>query len=258
MSLTRRDFLKLTGAGLLAASASGLMAASAQEAESAPLIYRGSSRHRYVNLSYDDCYLVKRMQDLEKLLDEYPEFKVTLFPVGVALLSNEGKDPGIWKRFHDKGHEIGYHSWEHTNFGVMSNEAALEDYQKWLGALTQVLGFTPTVRFGRPTYGSLSPSFDAVCRENGLVNTMWSTGWGGNPTDVVKYTVPKARNGDIILLHIRTDDYHTSVGAYPWMRENNWGAVTLSRLYDDMLMEQNESVGCDVYDGPSLTRTCIE
>lgn len=258
MNLTRRDFLKLTGAGLLAASASGLMAASAQETESAPLIYRGSSRHRYVNLSYDDCYLVKKLQDLEKLLDQYPEFKITLFPVGLALLNNEGKDPGIWKRFYDKGHEIGYHSWDHTNFGVLSPEAALEDYAKWLEALTQVLGVTPTVRFGRPTYGSLAYSFDVVCRENNLVNTMWSTGWGGVTADVVKYTVPKARNGDIILLHIRTDDVNTSMGAYPWMRENGWGAVTLSRLYDDLLMEQNESAGCDVYDGPSLTRTCIE
>ena len=256
--LTRRDFLKLTGAGLLAVSASGLMPATAQEAESAPLIYRGSSRHRYVNLSYDDCYLVKKLQDLEKLLDQYPEFKITLFPVGLALLNNEGKDPGIWKRFYDKGHEIGYHSWDHTNFGVLSPEAALEDYAKWLEALTQVLGATPTVRFGRPTYGSLAYSFDVVCREHGLVNTMWSTGWGGVTADVVKYTVPKARNGDIILLHIRTDDVNTSAGAYPWMRENGWSAVTLSKLYDDVLMEQNESVGCDVYSGPSLTRSCIE
>ncbi len=256
--LTRRDFLKLTGAGLLAASLPGLTAAFAQEAESAPLIYRGSSRHRYVNLSYDDCYLVKKMQVLEELLAQYPEFKITLFPVGMALLSNEDKDPGIWKRFHDQGHEIGYHSWDHNNFGVMSPEAALEDYAKWLDALTQVLGATPTVRFGRPTYGSLAYSFDVVCREHGLVNTMWSTGWGGDTDSVVKYTVPKSRNGNIVLLHIRTDDVNTSVGAYAWMRDNSWGAVTLSKLYDDLLMEQNESVGCDVYSGPSLTRSCIE
>ncbi|MFZ5880726.1 MAG: polysaccharide deacetylase family protein [Chloroflexota bacterium] len=256
--LTRRDFLKLAGAGLLAAAAPGLIPASAQEGESAPLIYRGSSRHRYVNLSYDDCYLVKKLQELEKLLDQYPDFKITLFPVGLALLSNEGKDPGIWKRFYEKGHEIGYHSWDHTNFGVMSPEAALADYARWYDALAQVLGVMPTVRFGRPTYGSLAYSFDVVCRENNLVNTMWSTGWGGEPLDVVQYTVPKARNGDIILLHIRSDDVITSTGAYPWMRTHGWGAVTLSQLYDDLLMEQNQSTGCDAYSGPSLTRACIE
>ena len=120
------------------------------------------------------------------------------------------------------------------------------------------MGFTPTVRFGRPTFGSLSPSFDAVCRENHLVNTMWSTGWGGDTNDIVKYTLPKSRNGDIVLMHIRTQDVTTSQQAYPWMVDNGWSTVTLSKLYDDMLLEQNESLGCDAYDGPSLTRTCIE
>jgi peptidoglycan/xylan/chitin deacetylase (PgdA/CDA1 family) len=258
--LTRRDFLKLTGAGLMAASLSGLMPVSAQVGESAPLIYRGSTRHRYVALTYDDCNYVKRLQVLEKLLAQFPEFKITLFPVGTALLSNQVKDPGIWKRFYDQGHEIGYHSWNHINFGVMSSDAALNDYAKWLDALTQVMGFTPVVHFGRPTFGSLAPSFDAVCHEHKLVDTMWSTGWGGPSDDVVKYTVPKLRNGDIILMHSDRliEDIATSEKAYPWMQENGWTTVTLSKLYDDLLVEKNQALGCDVYNGPSLTRTCIE
>jgi peptidoglycan/xylan/chitin deacetylase (PgdA/CDA1 family) len=177
--LTRRDFLKLAGVGAAAAALGDSRPVAALGSPSPPLIWRGSTRHRYVALTYDDCYLVNRMQGLEELLGKFPDFKITLFPVGTALLNNDGKDPGIWKRFYDKGHEIGYHSWEHTNFGVMSDETALEDYARWLEALTHVLGFTPAVRFGRPTYGSLAASFDTVCREYRLVNTMWSTGWGG-------------------------------------------------------------------------------
>lgn len=254
---SRRDFLKLTGATLLAASLPRLETAAAQGAVSAPVIWRGSTRHRYVALTYDDCYLVKKMQELEVLLSQFPEFKITLFPVGIALLNNEGKDPGIWKRFYDQGHEIGYHSWDHTNFGVMSPEAALADYARWLEALTAVLGFQPVVRFGRPTFGSLAFSFDAVCRAYNLVNTMWSTGWGGE-LEVGLNAARKSRNGDIVLLHIRTQDVNTSKQAYPWMKENGWSAVTLTRLYDDLLKEHNESQGCDVGIGESLTRTCIE
>jgi peptidoglycan/xylan/chitin deacetylase (PgdA/CDA1 family) len=197
------------------------------------------------------------MQDLETLLAKFPEFKITLFPVGVALLSNEEKDPGIWKRFFEQGHEIGYHSWDHQNFGVMSDETALADYARWLEALTQVLGFAPTVRFGRPTFGSLAASFDTVCRKHGLVNTMWSTGWGGELA-VGLNAAKKSRNGDIVLLHIRTQDYNTSVEAFPWMKENGWRAVTLSRLYDDLLLEKNQSAGCEVSAGSRLTRTCIQ
>jgi peptidoglycan/xylan/chitin deacetylase (PgdA/CDA1 family) len=253
--LPRRDFLKIAGTGL--AAFAGLMRVAPQADQPAPVIWHGSLRHRYVALTYDDCYLVKRMQSLEQLLLKYPAFRITLFPVGVALLSNEQKDPGIWKRFFDKGHEIGYHSYDHTNFGVMSDETALEDYARWLDALTQVIGFTPTVRFGRPTYGQLSSSFDAVCKRYALVNTMWSTGWGGELT-VGLNAAKRSRNGDIVLLHIRTQDYDTSVEAYPWMQQNGWEAVGLSRLYDDLLLEQNESPGCDTGTGSHLTRTCMD
>jgi peptidoglycan/xylan/chitin deacetylase (PgdA/CDA1 family) len=255
--LARRDFLKWAGAGLAAAALSRLLPALAQHDTPPPQIWRGSAHHRYVALTYDDCYLVKRMQDLERLLAEFPDFKITLFPVGVALLNNESKDSGIWKRFYEKGHEIGYHSWEHTNFGVMSTQTALEDYARWLDALTQVMGFTPVVRFGRPTYGSLAPSFDAVCKQYSLVNTMWSTGWGGALEDGLN-AAKRSRNGDIVLMHIRTQDYDTCLQAYPWMKDNGWGAVTLTKLYDDLLMEENQSAGCEVGAGSSLTRTCIE
>ena len=203
----RRDFLKLAAAGITAAALHKWLPAGAEGSASPPLIWRGSSRHRYVALTYDDCYLVKRLQGLEALLAEFPDFKITLFPVGVALLNNEQKDPGIWKRFHAQGHEIGYHSWDHTNFGVMSEQTALEDYARWLEALTKVLGATPSVHFGRPTFGSLSPSFDAVCKAYGLVNTMWSTGWGGE-LSVGLNAAKRSRNGDIVLA---SPDWHPGV-----------------------------------------------
>lgn len=253
--LSRRDFLKLAGAGAAAAALARYTGAAALG--SPPLIWRGSVRHRYVALTYDDCYLLNRLQQLEDLLEKFPDFKITLFPVGTALLNNDSKDRGIWKRFSDKGHEIGYHSWEHTNFGVMSDETALADYARWLEALSEVMGFTPSVRFGRPTYGSLAASFDTVCREHRLVNTMWSTGWGGE-LEVGLSAAKRSHNGDIVLMHIRTQDYNTSVEAYPWMQANNWGLVTLTRLYDDLLREQNESAGCSASGGGRLTRTCLE
>jgi len=255
--LYRRDFLKIGGATLLAATLSKVGIANADYSYLAPLIYRGSIRHHYIAITYDDCYLLRRMHNLETLLDEYPEFRITLFPVGVALLNLERQDAGIWKRFYEKGHEIGYHSWDHNNFSVMSARVALDDYARWLEALTQVLGFEPRVRFGRPTFGSLAPSFDAVCLEKGLVNTMWSTGWGGTLEDGL-HAAHKSRNGDIVLLHIRTQDLQISREAYSWLRTDNWGVVTLTRLYDDLLLEQYDSEGCDVGFGSSLTRTCME
>ncbi|MEW6400327.1 MAG: polysaccharide deacetylase family protein [Chloroflexota bacterium] len=256
-SLTRRDFLKLGGAALLAASLPNMDFAQTDSLPPAPWLWRGSAGRHSIALTYDDCYSYDRMQIVEALLDEFPEFKVTFFPVGMAILNLQTKDRDIWKRLHEKGHEFGYHSWDHEDFATMSTQEVLDDYSFWREAMSNALGFQPTIRFARPTFGNFAYSFDALCRKHGLVYTMWSTGWGG-PTDIGLRAAWNSRNGDVVLMHIRKEDCETSRQAYPWLRENGWGVVTLSKLYDDLLLEQNNSEGCDVDGVGSLTRTCLE
>jgi peptidoglycan/xylan/chitin deacetylase (PgdA/CDA1 family) len=259
-SISRREFLKLGGTAMLAAlgiSASTFIPRQDEPNFSAPLIWNGSRKFRRMAFTYDDCYLLNRMQDLEVLLEKFPEFKVTFFPVGVKLLDLDRQDKGIWKRLVDKGHEIGYHTFDHVNLGVMSPAAALMDYDKWYGALTQVLGAEFNVRFVRPPFDIISYTMDVLCQERGLVATMFSLG-GGGPPDIVVRGIQKGKNGDIVQMHIRTQDYNSSVDIYPWLKDNNWELVTMSKLYDDYLREQVNSDGCDLDAGMSLTRTCVE
>jgi peptidoglycan/xylan/chitin deacetylase (PgdA/CDA1 family) len=257
-SISRRDFLKLGGAAMLAAASSPVMRVLADS--TAPSVFsRGSKRIPKVALTYDDCHLVTMLQKLEKMLDQYPDFRVTLFPVGEALLSNETKDPGIWKRFVQRGHDIGYHSFNHDDLELFKTEDVLRDYDHWLDALRQVLGFEPLVHFARPPFGNVSPPFLDLCKERGLVCTMWSWGWGGTDlADVVTYNVPKTKNGDIVLMHTRTFDMDVTSAGLPWLAANGIRAVSLRRLYYDFRKEQSESKGCDAATGSSLTRTCID
>lgn len=255
--LSRRDFLKLGGAALLSLSASKFAPLGDEPNFTAPLIWNGTRKFKRIAFTYDDCYLLNKMQALEILLDEYPEFKVTFFPVGVKLISLEQQDPGIWKRLVDKGHEIGYHTFDHVNIGVMSPAGALMDYDKWNSTLTDVLGKEYPVRFIRPPYDIVSYTLDVLCQERGLVAAMFSVGGGGEP-DIVFRAIQKAQGGDIVQMHIRTQDYNSSVLAYPWLKENNWELVTLTKLYDDYLQEKINPLGCDVDTGSSLTRTCVE
>ena len=259
-SISRRDFLKLGGTALLASlgiSAGKFIPLQDEPNFTAPLIWNGTRKFKRMAFTYDDCYLLNKMQDLEVLLNEFPDFKVTFFPVGIKLLDLEQQDPGIWKRLVDKGHEIGYHTFDHVNLGVMSPATALMDYDKWYGALTQVLGAEHKVRFIRPPYDVISYTLDVLCQERGLVSALFSIGGGGEP-DVVVRAIQEGKGGDIVQMHIRTQDYNSSVIAYPWLKANNWELVTLSKLYDDYLREQVNSDGCDENAGVSLTRTCVE
>ena len=257
MILTRRDFLKLGSAALLTTAMSKYYPFQAEPQEQA-ILWQGSSRYPRVALTYDDCYSIQKLQQLESILGKHPDVRITLFPVGRMFKENDAKDPGIWKRYYKRGHEIGYHSFNHTNQEVVSNEYSVADFDHWLEDLREVLGFEPVVRFARPPFGNTSPSFLHMCAVRGQVPTMWSTGWGGGTEDVVNYTVPKIKNGDIVLLHFRAEDMATSEQALPELEARGIQAVTMSRLYLDFVKGKNQPEGCYSDTPPSLTQTCID
>jgi peptidoglycan/xylan/chitin deacetylase (PgdA/CDA1 family) len=258
MSISRRDMLKLGGAALLASALRPVIPALA--ISNPPDVFsHGSLRLPKAALTIDDCYLVHIMQKMEKTLADFPEMRVTYFPVGEALLSTETKDPGIWKRVAEQGHDIGYHSFHHDNLQVFSNEDVLRDYDAWLDALRTVLGREPRVYFARPPYGNVSAPFLNLCKERGLICTMWSWGWGGmDLKDTIQYTVPKTKNGDVVLMHTRTFDSNVLADGLTWMREKGMRAVTLRELYYDFRKEQIQAKGCETPATSSLTRTCID
>lgn len=270
--LSRRDILKLGGAGFLAAAfAPALRALQSTPANN--VLAWGSKRQPKVALTVDDCYLAHIMQRMEKTLQANPQARVTFFPVGEALVSTNGKDPGIWKRIRDAGHDIGYHSFNHDDLATYSADEVFRDYDRWLKALGHVLeDENPKVRFARPPYGNVTPQFLDLCNQRGLVCTMWSWGWGSgipgdrgavildNAKEAITNLVPKTKPGQIILMHARaySADAETLESGIPWLAEHKLRAVTLSEMYYDLQKEEHQSAGCDVDASPSLTRTCIE
>ncbi len=245
---TRRDFMKLSGAslaaGMLGIHAPRVLADSGQDANF-QVFRHGRRDQAKVALSYDDCYLVTKLQALENILHERPEVKVTFFPTGEALLKTNDKDSGIWQRFIEQGHEIGSHTFDHINPSIRSTQNLLADYAKWIAALYQVTESRPTVRFARPPFGNLSPSYQEMCVEYGLVATMWSASWGGELA-LAQKNIEAVEYGDIVLFHISWQDVDTNTPfALSLLEERDIRAVTMSELYFSSVHEEIGAGHCD-------------
>ncbi|WP_160316711.1 polysaccharide deacetylase family protein [Thermanaerothrix daxensis] len=188
---------------------------------------------RAVSLTFDDCYDYALLSCMENFLDDHPNVKVTFFPTGIALIQTSLKDPCIWKRFLIKGHEIGYHGYNHDMPSTMDLRQSTIDFEKWQETLTDVLGTATNVRFARPPYGDISYNFLRVCCENNLIVVMWSANWStSHLTDYRE--VYFAQGGDIVLFHVRAQDVQNFQSVLPILQNRSLDAVCLS----DLLLDQ--------------------
>jgi peptidoglycan/xylan/chitin deacetylase (PgdA/CDA1 family) len=231
--INRRSFLKLAGAGLGAAAAT-LAGRLPAGRKLPPIFAHGSREYPSLALTYDDCYLIRLLQELDRMLAARPEMRVTFFPVGKALLNIAGHDPDLWPRLYRAGHEIGYHTFDHTAPSLLTTKELVADFDYWMETAAQVVGQAPAVRFARPPFSDRSRSFLELCLERNLVvglwSADWSSEWGGDPARGSR-EMSRVRNGDVVLLHIRTSDITNTQTALSLPAVAAKRRVTMSQLY---------------------------
>jgi peptidoglycan/xylan/chitin deacetylase (PgdA/CDA1 family) len=263
--LSRRDFLKLSGAALLATTLGNIDLVEADPTTPLPLpIYHGSRLSPRIAMTFDDCWHPEVLAQLSDMLSPYPGFHFTFFAVGDAMLIDETIHPGIWKQLYEKGHEIGYHTFHHVDPIVMSANNLIADFDQWMITLQQILGFKPVVHFARPPYDDITPSFQMLCKERGLVATLYSIGYEAPNIDEGLSNATRTRNGDIVQMHTYEDpnnnrlDVSITAKVLPYLAAHGFRLATMTELYNDVLREQNSSTGCETGTGESLTRSCLE
>ncbi len=228
----RRDVLR--GFFGLGAVACGLSAAPACAQSANGLFRRGAPDVPLVAVTYDDCFSIGLLQDLERLLAQSPGTNVTFFPVGQALLNTVREDEGIWKRLRDAGHGIGYHTHDHRHCSELTLEEMREDFGKWLDAATAAWGDEPTVRFARPPYADLSDSFRDLCLEKGLVLGWWTRDWSYS-TSLGPDPAAALQPGDIGLLHPSSTALQMTAEVLDWLPRLGLRGVGMSVLYEAWL-----------------------
>jgi peptidoglycan/xylan/chitin deacetylase (PgdA/CDA1 family) len=164
-----------------------------------------------VSITFDDGPHIKNTEKIVKILNER-SIKSTFFILGSQLEAF----PDLGTLISENGHELGNHTFNHTNIkagrlnefneSVMKTEQLISKYSK-----------NNYRKIFRPPYGTLNPSLllYMIFREYLLV------GWTIDSRDsfvtdtkhLVNYVADLSiRNGDIILFH---EDYSHTVAALP-------------------------------------------
>lgn len=195
--------LRGTGLGLLAACFLFVMAPVAEE-QTAPAAGEEEMEMPMVALTFDDG---PRRSTTTQLLDGLAQRKVpaTFFVVGSRVKGNEA----LLQRMAREGHQIGVHTYSHTQLTGLSSAQVACEIQKGRQALTQALG--PGDYWLRPPFGLVNSCVKA-CADSPII--LWSVDpedWKDkNTARIVDHVVSNAKDGDIILLH---DMYPSSVQA---------------------------------------------
>jgi peptidoglycan/xylan/chitin deacetylase (PgdA/CDA1 family) len=184
-----------------------------------------------VALTFDDG----PAQYTAQLLDILARYKVraTFYLVGQNATSYQD----LVRAQNEAGHELGNHSWNHSDLTKLSAEEIRSQMTRTDAAIAKAAGTVPDTL--RPPYGAYN---DSVRRNAGKPLMLWSVDpedWKYHDSDrVAKHILDKTRPGDIVLLH---DIHRTSVNAVPrilrGLKARGYHFVTVSELFSGQTLK---------------------
>lgn len=178
-------------------------------------------------LSFDDGPSIHTDELLNALKER--NVKATFFVVGSRIQQYSEEI----KREYDEGHEIGCHTWSHTNLTKLDSAGIQDEINKTKTAVCDVVGADVGTMLLRPPGGSYN---DTVLSNAGGPVILWSVDtkdWKYRDADAVKNNIlANAHDGAVILLH---DLYPTSiqgaVAAIDELQQQGYTFVTVSELF---------------------------
>jgi peptidoglycan/xylan/chitin deacetylase (PgdA/CDA1 family) len=222
MSISRRDFLKLSGTMLGAISMPAwLRNVSVNPGETSfatkfsGLPPMGSftsaisiiqTRKPQFYLTIDDGWHPDVLQSMLDLLNA-KDRKATFFLVGNAAEVCDKEKKGLIRRVVEEGHDIGYHTVTHRRASQLAKNSTawfIEDYRKWTEIIRRLVGSGLPGHGIKPVArapgGYFSPTFLGMCNQLGLIPVGWK-----HTTETVARG-QKIHQGDILLMHVTEAD----------------------------------------------------
>jgi probable sporulation protein (polysaccharide deacetylase family) len=146
------------------------------------------------NVFWGEEYLPQMLDELDK-----HNIKITFFIGG----SWAKRNPQILKILHERGHELGNHTYSHPHPSSLSLEQNKEQITQAENLISEITGVKTTLY--APPYGEFNNTVLLSASELGYTTIMWSidtVDWKRPPEDVmINRVMKKLHNGAIILIH---------------------------------------------------------
>ncbi|SFL67083.1 polysaccharide deacetylase family sporulation protein PdaB [Gracilibacillus orientalis] len=153
---------------------------------------------KYVALTFDDGPHPKVTPQILDTLEEH-DAKVTFFMLGTQVEYY----PTLAKQVAEAGHEIGNHSFNHTDMTKVGQSEIKEEFKDTNELIKEATGMQPTTI--RPPYGAYDQNLLTVSEELASTTILWSVDsldWKSRDADSINKTViNNVDNGAIILMH---------------------------------------------------------
>lgn len=166
--------------------------------------------------------------------------RATLFPIGTWL----EREPEIWQRAINEGHELGNHTYSHAFLTTISEEQIRKELNGWQEAADSALGYPYRTYFFRPPgmYGFTSNDrntsrYKEIIAQKGMFTILWDVelvyalrNEVSTPARITEHVLSNARGGSIILLHFNSNDIAALPNILTGLRERGLEPCSLSEL----------------------------
>ena len=148
-------------------------------------------------LTIDDGPHHTRDPQIYNILDA-KNVKAVFFFVGNKVKAN----PNTAKQAKARGHEIGYHSWDHKNLRAETLATVKDDFAKGMEVFNS-LGLAPKVY--RPPFGNYNTGIINTAKSHGMTVINWtndSLDWKLKSSEAItSHVLEQSLPGDIVLMH---------------------------------------------------------
>lgn len=198
-------------------------------AEAGSVVTRGSSRHPWVALTFDDGWSISRCERIASTLRSYGVVG-TFFINGMNLV----RAPGRWKRIL-RGMPVASHTYHHGDLTRVPVWRVVSEIQRDRSAIRRSLGRS-MLPIMRPPYGAYDGDVLVGARQAGIQKVvLWSLDtrdWvPGTSSGTIYRRAIGGGSGAIVLMHCGPSGTPGAVGSIiRWYRAHGYRLVGLDRM----------------------------